>query len=495
MVKNVTVLGAGTAGMLTALWAQRNIVGSDITVVEDSSKGIIGVGESTFPSLLTFLNSIEIDPLHFIQKVEGTIKNGIKFENWNGDGESYMHEFQSRGKLNLDSASILPYFSRDCGWEWWQRRIIDDGEIRWGDLNYGSLMSKENKVDLENLTYAFQFNTNNASKYFKTVALERGIKFVDGTFESVVKDDIDNIKELVLNTCSIDTDFIFDCSGFSRLIIGGVYDQKWIPFEQQKSMKCAIPFFLESEDDIEPYTSAIAMKNGWMWKTPLQNRIGSGYVFDSDYITPDEAKEEVEEYFGHEITVNKVIPFNAGRYENVWVKNCISVGLSSGFIEPLESTSIVSATVLLERLCTHIPLMSTRNKVGVDEFNKLAGGGMDKVSDFVYIHYLTKRDDTPFWREFREKHPPSKRVSKILGLLEGNDLNGMNLGTDHLWPVSSYLSIAEGIGLVGKNHNNVYENLSPSIKEISKDNEYFLNYYAKPHKQVLKEIEEYYKDK
>jgi tryptophan halogenase len=262
-------------------------------------------------------------------------------------------------------------------------------------------------------------------------------------------------------------------------------------------MKCAIPFFLENDKDINPYTSAIALKNGWMWKTPLQDRIGAGYVFDSDYITPEEAQLEVEEFLGHDIKVNKVIPFDAGRFDNIWVNNCIGLGLSSNFIEPLESTSIHMTITLLDHLKHFINNMNSgEHDLNVDEFNLHAKKDFDSIMGFIYLHYITKRNDSKFWREFRDKNPIPESLNKTLKLLKGNDLKWLNVTNEVIWQAENYTQIAYGLGIYEKEINiSGFENLSPSLDEMCIIFNEFESTHSKPHKEVLKELKELYKDR
>jgi tryptophan halogenase len=493
LIKNVTVLGAGTAGMLSALWAQKFLVDSNVTVIENSKKGIIGVGEATIPSFPGFLRMIDIDPLHMLKSVKGTIKNGISFENWNGDGDRFLHDFSYSGDLGevISNANILPIFTHDCGVPYYQKQLINKG-IKFKDYFYSPRISYENKVDLNNVTYAFHFNTNNVSKYLKEVAESRGIKFVDGNFEGVSQDENGYINQIFLEEETVDTDFVFDCSGMARLILGGVYNEKWVSYKEYLPMKCAIPFFLENEYDIKPYTSAIAMKNGWMWNTPLQDRIGAGYVFDSDYITPEEAQQEVEEFLGKKIAVNKTIHFDAGRYENIWVKNCIGLGLSSNFIEPLESTSIAMTTDTLSYLLNYVNNMNSKEQTSnIKSFNKRMSDEYEAVKEFIYMHYLTKRQDSKFWKEFRDKHPIPKKLSSKLELLSNNDFKTININTKEdggIWNCESYMAIAEGLGLMGTGSNLGYENISPSLEEMENIFDKFKINNAITHKEALQQL-------
>jgi tryptophan halogenase len=249
---------------------------------------------------------------------------------------------------------------------------------------------------------------------------------------------------------------VFDCSGFARLLIGNTYKEKWISYADHLPMKKGIPFWLDSEEEIEPYTSAIAMKNGWIWKIPLQHRIGSGYIFDSNYINEDQALAEAEEYFGKKLNVRKVIPFEAGRYENFWVKNCMAVGLASSFIEPLESTSIFLTIQQLETFRQFINEIGNYNEYSMGLFNKIVGNNMEDTLNFVYLHYITKRNDSEFWKNFKEDYPPPKKLAEMLDIIKSGNLryyNTEDTKTTGSFSLNSFLQVCNGLEIFEKEIN------------------------------------------
>jgi tryptophan halogenase len=279
----------------------------------------------------------------------------------------------------------------------------------------------------------------------------RGIKVLDTKVKDFITNESGDVVEcLTEEGLKIKTDFIFDCSGFHRLLIGKHYKTNWVSYEKYLKVNSAIPFFLDqSTEEITPYTHAIAMKYGWVWKIPLQHRYGCGYIFDKNYISSDEAKKEVEEMLGHEITVPKVIEFSAGRYEKVWANNCISIGLSSGFTEPIEATSIWIQLMQLTSLTKDMLL--NKQEFLVNEYNDRIAHINDEILSFLYFHYVNERKDTPFWRDYlKTTEVPESLKSKLSSwehrLINDSDKNndsGLNLFTTQSW-----LTVQHGNGIL-----------------------------------------------
>jgi tryptophan halogenase len=391
-----------------------------------------------------FLREIDIDPLTLINETGGSIKQGISFENWNGDNKKYFHGFYEKF---LSNTSIPPLFSHDCG-DYYYKHLIHN-KLDFNEYSYAAKLSYQNKIDLSDIAYAIHFDTNRLSTYLGKIAKERNIEYIEGDFKKI----------------KLKYDFIFDCSGLSRLIIGK--KTKWKSYRKYLPMKQAIPFHLSVKEN-KPYTSAIAMKYGWMWQIPLKDRIGAGYVFDSDYINAKEAQKEAEQFLGHKIDVRKIINFEAGRHEQYWVDNCMAVGLSACFIEPLESTSI-HLTVLQLQLLRQFAnnLFDGTN----DMFNEVITNTMDEILYFVYLHYITKRKDTEFWKRFNKDYPCPPEFKSVLKAIKNNDLKHYDIkSTNRIQPgfsVTSYLQIANGLKLFNKKINiKEYENLVPSVDQV-----------------------------
>jgi tryptophan halogenase len=219
------------------------------------------------------------------------------------------------------------------------------------------------------------------------------------------------------NNYNISCDFVFDCSGFHRLIIGKTFNAKWNSYKDFLPSDSAIPFFIDMIDSIPPYTEAIAMKHGWMWKIPLQNRFGCGYVFDSSLISEEEAVKEIEEFLGYVPFYPRKekggFKFDAGAYEETWINNCLAVGLSANFIEPLEATSLWVTSYSLSLFFSNPnSITNTSNEVR-EQFNKTVLDQNSEIANFVYFHYMSLRKDTDFWKKFSYENAPKSLKEKI----------------------------------------------------------------------------------
>ena len=307
------------------------------------------------------------------------------------------------------------------------------------------------------------------AKFLEKKAIERNINVVEGEYTHSSLDENGNIKKLHLSDSTfLETDFVFDCAGFSRFIVGKLYNQKWISYSNHLPMKKGIPFWLDSEEEIRPCTTATAMKYGWMWNIPLQHRIGSGYIFDSDYINEEQALLEAEKYLNRKLEIRKIIPFEAGRLEKFWVKNCISVGLSSSFIEPLESTSIFHTIEELRTIKYFLPNIIKQNEKDINKFNELISNNMDEILNFVYLHYITKRNDSDFWKNFKHRHPVPKKLIETLDAIKDGNLNYLYLQKEFktaYFSLESHIQIGIGLELSEKFNLDGYRSLSPTVEE------------------------------
>lgn len=424
-MRKVVIFGGGTAGWLTALYVQKLHRDISVTLIESSKVGILGAGEGSVPLLPNFLrNTLNIDMDEFRIECDVTFKLGISFENWNGDGEKYLHGFLASPGSELSYIDIP----------------IPDSKFNSAVLILNALANRENidEVIPENRIinkkksnlyrdggvvklstgHSFHFNARKVASYLRKVGESRGIEVVDGEFDKVLMNGEDYIEGILLKDGRyFESDFIFDCSGFQRLLIGEAYKTKWVSYEKHLTVNSAIPFFLpKTEEIVKPVTRAIAMKFGWMWQIPVKGRWGCGYIFDDRFISEVEAKAEVEELLGHSIETNKVFKFNAGRYEEVWKKNCVAIGLSAGFTEPLEATSVMIAMIQLSNL----DFTSLRSKCQSirDVYNSLIAEINDEVVSFLYYHYMTKRKDTEFWSTYLDRTVIPENLKKLLDIWE-----------------------------------------------------------------------------
>jgi tryptophan halogenase len=458
--RKFVVLGGGTAGWITAHSVRKNFPNDDITLVYSEKHGTIGVGEATTPHMVDFLYSIGVNLKDFLKTVGGTIKHGISFENWNGDGKKYMHPFVE----HLADFSIPGIFSHSC-WSYYNKLLINKN-LSFDQYLYQTRLAYENKVDLKHTNFAVHFDTHKFAEYLKDFALTKNITIVEGNFKSADLKENGNIKQINLEDQSIECDFVFDCSGFAKLLVKELYQEEWISYRKHLPMNKAISFWIDHDDDkIPPYTAAIAMKYGWIWKIPLQERFGCGYVYDSNYIDEHQALQEAEEFFQKKLTVRKVIDIDAGRMRNVWVKNCIAVGLSANFIEPLESTSIWLELATLSHLPDFLNEIDEQNENSLKLFNEVVGNEVDEKMNFVYLHYMTKRTDSDFWKEFCEKHPMPDQLKKLWPYIKENNLRYYQINSGMCpttFPLMSYLWICKGLELFDNGGDMTgYENIQP----------------------------------
>ena len=461
-VKKIIVLGGGTAGWLTALYLKKIFPDNDITLIESKEIGIIGVGEATTPNFVFFLQYLDINLFDLINKTKGTIKNGISFENWNGDNKKYFHSFLE----NLTDFSIPPVFNTDCFSYYLQNLMFK--KLDFNKYTYAATLSYKNKIDLQKNFFALHFDTNLLSNYLSEIGISRGVKYVDGKLKKVHSNENGIYKITLQNNKSFNCDFIFDCSGFNRLLIGKHFNVKWKSYKEHLPMKKAISFWLKNENDIKPYTTALAMKNGWIWKIPLQHRIGAGYIFDSNYINEKQALKEAEIELKTKLKIEKVISFEAGRYETFWKKNCICLGLASSFIEPLESTSIFLTIQQLYNLSYFLSHLFLNNEKSISLYNEMANKNMDETLNFVYLHYITKRKDSDFWKNFKKDYLPPIGFENKLNLLKENNLRFLDIEEvkkSASFTITSYLMIANGLKLFSKKNTEYYENLVPNTEQ------------------------------
>ena len=368
-MKKVVIVGGGTAGWLTALFVQKFWGNTEVTLIESSKIGILGAGEGVTPNFGSSLKLLDIPQSEFLIKTKSTIKTCLQFVNWRGDGKTTLHPFMGSSSYEID-------------------------------VNNG-----------------YHMDARLVASYFKDIACDRGVIHIDGEV-SGFKRFGEDITEIILgDNTSIECDFIFDCSGFARLLIGKEYGTKWNSYEDDLIVNSAFAYFLPQESNITNFsrtqTNLISMKNGWMWQAPLQHRWGCGYVFNDSYTTIEDAKKEVEEYIGKEIEIVKTFKYKAGCYDKCWVGNCIGIGLSTSFLEPMESTAIMTAIMQLKRLIdTNFDILYR------DRFNEYINCINEQNMLFVRYHYMCDRDDTQFWKDYKNRDIPTKLKNLLTN--EGN---------------------------------------------------------------------------
>ena len=454
----IVVVGGGTAGWLTALYANKVLDNADITVIESESIGILGAGEGTTSHLPPFLSLLDIDVSDLINKCNASIKNGIKFSGW--AEKDYFYSFPSYSALGEHDFYFPYYLSLVTPLHVLLAAKNNDSP---DDYQLVPKMCKENKVpfffrdqfyDTDIFSgmeiigdFGLHFDARLVAEYLKDVAISRGIVREEGVVKKINSDSQGNVTSLLIDSdVEVESDFVFDATGFRRLIIGNYYGSEWKSFADHLPAKRALPFF--TKENIPPYTEAVAMDAGWMWKIPLQNRMGNGYVFDSDYLTDDQAHEEIVKKVGYEVEHPTTFSFEAGAYKKVWINNVLAVGLAAGFVEPLEATSIWQTAVTLQRFFGDPNSINIRDDSVANVFNNTYVKETESIVSFLYMHYLVEGTGSKFWKEFKHKNKPTEFVSQILAVANKRPLyDEIDFHRDWTFNAYDYNQILSGTGI------------------------------------------------
>jgi len=414
---SIIIAGGGTAGWMTAAALAKLVIplGINVKLVESDQIGTVGVGEATLPHLRFFNQTLGIDERELMAATQATIKLGIEFKNWGRRGDSYIHPFGEYGR-EIHGIEFHHY------WAELHRQGMSD---RICDYSLPVIMAEQNKFRLpsdnpdeimSSFSFAYQFDATAYARYLRGYAEERGVERIEGKIEDVILEpETGNILSLSLESGeSLSADFFIDCTGFRALLLKEALNtgfdswSKFLPCDRAVAIPC------EGDDAPEPYTRATAQKAGWSWRIPLRHRIGNGHVYSSDYMSDNEALDILEsELEGPATRDAKFLRFEAGWRRKNWEKNCVGIGLSAGFLEPLESTSIY----LIQSAITHfIELLPQRSNHDTDReaFNQIMALEVERIRDFLILHYhATERDDTPFWNYVRTMKIPDSLTEKI----------------------------------------------------------------------------------
>jgi tryptophan halogenase len=416
-IRRVVIVGGGTAGWMTAA-ALSTVLRKEICeieLVESDAIGIVGVGEATIPSIHDFNRKIGLDEPDFMRRTNATFKLGIEFVDWAKKGVAYMHPFGHYG-FDINGVSFQHY------WVDQNRRgaaaPLDDYclPLVAGKAGRFALPLSDPRSVLSTYSYAFHFDASLYSKYLRHVAEQRGVSRTEGRIIDVALDGesgfIDSVE--LEDGRTIAGDLFIDCSGFRALLIGdalGVnYEgwQQWLPCDR------AVAVQSRNTDALDPYTRATALTAGWQWRIPLQHRTGNGHVYSSEYLGDDEARSMLLDNIERQaLTEPRIIKFTAGRRHRMWEKNCIAIGLSGGFLEPLESTSIYLIQAAIMKLIERFPDREF-SAVDRDDYNAQIGQAFEQVRDFIILHYkATTRDDSEFWQYCRDMSVPDELDHKM----------------------------------------------------------------------------------
>ena len=462
LIRKVVIAGGGTAGWIAAVALSHQFRGLlDITLVESEQIGTIGVGESTVPPIRSFHRFLNIDEQTFLRAVSGSFKLSIAFENWTRPGDRYVHPFGVTGQSTLVCA--FHHF-----WLESQRRGMPS-EL--GDFCLESVASRDSRfatLKQPQLNYAYHLDAGLYARFLRGISEGYGLKRIEGKIREVKQHpDSGHVESLVLEDGQVvEGDLFIDCTGFRGLLIeqtlhSGYEDwTQWLPCDRAVAM----PVATESVGAPVPYTRAIAHEAGWRWQIPLQHRVGCGLVFSSRHMSDDEARAKLMRDVGAPPLRDPwLVPFRTGRRLKTWNKNVVSLGLSSGFIEPLESTSIHLAITAVMRLIQLFPRDGIDQSL-VDIYNDIGRAEAEHIRDFIILHYHANQRDEPMWKQCREMEVPESLALRMRAWRER--AHAWQLG-EELFRVDSWTHVMLGQGLVPRQHHPLAQTMSdPDLRRF-----------------------------
>jgi tryptophan 7-halogenase len=460
-IKKVIIAGGGTAGWMTAAALVKTLGESieQIQLVESEEIGTIGVGEATIPHIQTFNGLLQLDENEFVKKTQATFKLGIEFVNWKKRGHSYIHPFGSFG----EDMAALPFHN------YWLKLKKLERALPLEQYSLACMAARSNKFmrpvatmqnsPLATFAYAFHFDAGLYAKFLRDYAEQRGVVRTEGKIAAVNLRETDGFIEslTMMDGARLEADLFIDCTGIRALLIEGAlktgFDNwsHWLPCDSAAAVPCA------SAGEPTSYTRSTAHSAGWQWRIPLQHRIGNGHVFSSPYMSDDEAVSILlKNLDGEKLAEPRIIKFTTGRRKKFWNKNCVAVGLSSGFMEPLESTSIHLIQTAVAKL---ISLFPTRdfNQAEIDTYNASGIYEYERIRDFLILHYkATERDDSDFWNYCRTMEIPDTLKNKF-ALYQNN--GRIYRENDELFGVPSWLAVFDGQGVVANAYHPAVDNM------------------------------------
>ena len=416
-IKSVLIVGGGTAGWMTAAAMSRLIDTRQIaiTLVESDTIGTVGVGEATIPHIRHFNDLLGFKEDDFVRETNATFKLGIEFNNWGHVGESYFHSFGRYG-VAMNGLQF---------WHYWHRHNQAGGTTSIDDYNIQVMAAYRNKFQrpenipnspLSNIGYAFQFDASLYARFMRNFAEARGVRRVEGRVTDVsLKPQNGHVDAVKLQSGeTLSADFYIDCSGFRGLLIEQALKTGYDDWSHLLPVNRAVAQACERVGEPEPFTRATAREAGWQWRIPLQNRTGNGHVYCSEYMEDERALEILHDNLDAPARGEpKFLRFTTGIRKKAWNKNVVSLGLSAGFLEPLESTSIHLIQSGIARLMASLPDRDF-SPANIEYFNERTRLEYEEVRDFLVLHYhVTRRDDAPFWNHVRTMAIPDSLRLRI----------------------------------------------------------------------------------
>ncbi|MFT4077118.1 MAG: tryptophan 7-halogenase [Asticcacaulis sp.] len=451
-LRKIVVVGGGTAGWMAAS-ALSKVFGTQkysFTLIESDEIGTVGVGEATIPTIQEFNQLLEIDENQFMKETNASFKLGIRFINWKREGSEYFHPF---GVYGVDMNVNFTHY--------WMRYHLAGGNGDFGLFNPQTIAARMSRFGrmseinpkAPNVNYAFHFDASLYAKFLRRYSEARGVVRQEGKITSVSQHpETGDIASVTLeNGQTIAGDLFIDCSGFRGLLIEqtlktGYEDwSQWLPCNRAVAVPC------DKVSGITPYTTSTAREAGWQWRIPLQHRTGNGYVFCESYLPEDKAMELIlQRLDGKPQADPRVIRFTTGHRKKQWNRNVIAMGLASGFLEPLESTSIYLVQEAIMKLIRHFPRERITDSLR-DSFNAEMLFAYNDVKDFLIAHYkVTEREDTPFWAYCKHMDIPDSLKARLESFEQGNR---SLVQPNELFKEASWFAVLAGQGLMPKSYH------------------------------------------
>ncbi|WP_127655711.1 tryptophan halogenase family protein [Alexandriicola marinus] len=451
----ITVVGGGTAGWLSALilreGGKRAGLTLDLSVIESTKVPTIGVGEGTTAVFREMLRVLALDEMEFLRATGATIKFGIRHKDWRHKGHHYDGPIDDPHRVAGGPAG-----------NWLDRYCIASGKSVTEPHLFAQLMRRNRSpyarktdgtlIPLGPFHHAFHFDQAKVGQWLRSKA--GGIEHIDALVEGAERNpETGHIRALILEDgARHEADFFVDCTGFRRALIETEMGASWVGYGDRLPVNRAMPFWIDHQDgaEIAPYTLAWAQDAGWMWQIPTTERIGCGYVYSDAFLTPDEARAEIEARLGHPIEPRNDIPINAGRLDRAWIGNCVAAGLAQSFFEPLEATSIHGTIVQMMLFAQrHLPEVAS-GQFEPEAYNADVARQGDDFCTFINMHYVSERRDTPFWRHVAETCI-SDEVRDLLDKWRGKtpsrgDFAPFPAGLPHV-EEQLYVPVLDGLGL------------------------------------------------
>jgi tryptophan halogenase len=501
-LRRIVIVGGGTAGWMSAAMLSKTLGAQnyDITLIESEEIGTVGVGEATVPPITMFNDVLGLDENEFVRETNATFKLGIEFVDWRKPGSGYFHPFGAYG-ADMDGVGFNAF---------WLRMARSGGHPDFGRFNAETTAAREGRFGkapkggkLPDIHYAFQFDAGLYAAFLRRYSEKRGVKRLEGKIVKVTQNpETGFVVSLDMESGHrVEGDLFLDCSGFRGLLIeqtlkAGYEDwTHWLPCDRAVAVPCDKASLPDGRPaPITPFTRCTAREAGWQWRIPLQHRTGNGYVFSSAFISEDEASEKLlSRLDGTTDRTPKILRFTGGHRKKAWDKNVVAIGLASGFLEPLESTSIHFIQTNITRLISLMPRRTITQAVA-DEYNRLVLGIYANTRDFLIAHYkITEREDTPFWRHCKHMDIPDSLKARLeIFRAQGH----ASVGVQEFFKEGSWFAVLLGQGLIPQDYNPVADAITEDelrlrlarirtqiqdrVKDLPAHDDYIRRYCAAP---------------